>query len=111
MEGEHYVKFRCTGENEFNPLASLIFNTEGGTIRQLLAFPGELKDSTNESSVPVSDITIYLLVWYGLTIVTYGVWVPAGLFLPGILIGCSVGILYMDILVYGFGADINQIGG
>lgn len=111
VESEHYVKFRCTGENEFNPLASLIFNTEGGTIRQLLAFPSELKDASNESSVPVSDITIYFIVWYGLTIVTYGVWVPAGLFLPGILIGCSVGILYMDILVYGFGADINQIGG
>ena len=105
------MKFRCTGENEYNPLATLIFNTEGGTIRQLLAFPAELKDEENESSVPVSDIAIYFFVWYGLTIITYGVWVPAGLFLPGILIGCSVGILYMDVLVYGFGADINNIGG
>jgi len=61
--------------------------------------------------VPVGDITIYLVVWYGLTIVTYGVWVPAGLFLPGILIGCSVGILYMDVLVYGFEVDIDRIGG
>ncbi len=92
-------------------MATLIFNTEGGTIRQLLAFPAELKDEENESSVPVSDIAIYFFVWYCLTIITYGVWVPAGLFLPGILIGCSVGILYMDVLVYGFGADINNIGG
>jgi len=26
--------------------------------------------------------------------VTYGVWVPAGLFLPGIIIGCGVGGCY-----------------
>ena len=56
--------------------------------------------------MPVADITIYLCVWYTLTIITYGVWVPAGLFLPGILIGCAIGIIYMDVLVYGFNAEI-----
>ena len=61
--------------------------------------------------MPVGDITIYLAVWYLLTIITYGVWVPAGLFLPGILIGCAVGIIYMDVLVYGFNAEIQEIGG
>lgn len=29
---EEFV-FTCTGDNEYNPLATLIFNTEGGTIR------------------------------------------------------------------------------
>lgn len=70
-----------------------------------------MKTFPDESAVPVGDITIYLAVWYGLTIITYGVWVPAGLFLPGILIGCSVGIIYMDVLVYGFNAKIEEIGG
>lgn len=104
------VRFRCK-EGEFNPLATLIFNTEGGTIRTLLDFPNQLKKNTQDSSVPVGDISIYLAVWYGLTIITYGVWVPAGLFLPGILIGCAVGIIYMDVLVYGFDAKIDNIGG
>ena len=36
---------------------------------------------------------------------------PAGIFLPGILIGCSIGILYMDVLVYGFNMNIDRIGG
>jgi len=31
------------------------------------------------------------MIWYGMTILTYGTAVPAGLFLPGILIGCSLG--------------------
>ena len=29
--------------------------------------------------------------------VTYGVWVPAGLFLPGIIIGCTVGAIYEEL--------------
>lgn len=76
-----------------------------------MSYPLELKHVPSENAVPVADILIYFCVWYGLTIITYGVWVPAGLFLPGILIGCSVGIIYLDILVFGFGLDINELGG
>lgn len=39
----------------------------------------------------------YLAVWYLFTITTYGVWVPAGLFLPGIIIGCAVGAIYEEL--------------
>ena len=102
-------QFRCK-DGEFNPLATLLFNTEGGTIRSMLAYPLEIEND-QQGPLPVADIVIYFLVWYGLTIVTYGVWVPAGLFLPGILIGCSVGIIYLDVLVYGFGVNIEDIGG
>ena len=64
-----------------------------------------------DDPIPIVDILIYFFVWYGLTIITYGVWVPAGLFLPGILIGCSVGIIYLDMLVYAFDVDIERVGG
>ena len=37
---------------------------------------------------------VYLACWYLFTITTYGVWVPAGLFLPGMIIGCALGALY-----------------
>ena len=105
------VQFTCN-QDEYNPLATLIFNTEGGTIRTLLRFPTDLKNTeTGKSSIPSGTIILYFLVWYSFTIITYGVWVPAGLFLPGILIGCSVGIMYMDVLVYGFEVNIERIGG
>ena len=39
----------------------------------------------------------YLGIWYLFTITTYGVWVPAGLFLPGIIVGCAVGGIYAEI--------------
>lgn len=37
---------------------------------------------------------IYFAVWYFFTITTYGIWVPAGLFLPGIITGGAMGRLY-----------------
>ena len=40
---------------------------------------------------------MYAGVWYLFTITTYGVHVPAGLFLPGIIIGCALGTIYQDI--------------
>lgn len=32
------IRFSCP-EGEYNPLATLIFNTEGGTIRQFFKYP------------------------------------------------------------------------
>lgn len=39
-----------------------------------------------------------MLVWYGLTITTYGTSVPAGLFLPGMIIGCCLGKLFFKVM-------------
>jgi glycerol uptake facilitator-like aquaporin len=32
-DSEHLFQFYCTEPNTYNPLATLVFNTEGGTIR------------------------------------------------------------------------------
>ena len=37
---------------------------------------------------------VFTSVWYFWTIVTYGVNVPSGLFLPGMIIGCGLGEIY-----------------
>jgi len=104
-------RFYCP-EGYYNPFASLVFNTEGGTIRQLLNFPVVFKDiNDGASTVSTTNILIFFLVWYLLTITTYGVWVPAGLFLPGIIIGSSIGLLYLQLMVVGLNLNIAQIGG
>ena len=41
----------------------------------------------------------FISVWYLFTITTYGTNVPAGLFLPGMIIGCCMGDLYFRALV------------
>ena len=104
-------RFYCP-EGYYNPFASLVFNTEGGTIRQLLNFPVVFKDiNDGASTVSTANILIFFLVWYLLTITTYGIWVPAGLFLPGIIIGSSIGLLYLQLMVVGLNLNIAQIGG
>lgn len=54
------------------------------------------------------QMLIFTAIWYGLTITTYGVWVPAGLFLPGMIIGCAVGSCYSSIIQTLLNNDLNE---
>ena len=69
-------------------MATLFFNTEGGTIRALLSKAVDM--STYESLA-------FLAAWYILFITVYGVTVPSGVFLPGIIIGLTIGQLYGNV--------------
>lgn len=59
----------------------------------------------------VWNILIYLGLWYTFTILTFGVWVPAGIFLPGMLVGCSLGLLYLEFLIQGLNMNLLRVGG
>jgi H+/Cl- antiporter ClcA len=37
--------------------------------------------------------------------------VPAGIFLPGMLVGCSMGLLYLEFLTQGLGMSVVRVGG
>jgi len=69
----------------------MFFNTEGDAIRTLISGFGDPEHGIILNS---KHIIVYIAAWYIFTITTYGVWVPSGLFLPGIIIGCAVGSLY-----------------
>jgi H+/Cl- antiporter ClcA len=89
-----------------------VFNTEGGIIRQLLNVPVVIKSVNNgEQLLSPTNILIFFFLWYGFFITTYGVHVPSGLFLPGLILGCSVGLLYMQFMVYVMDFEIDRIGG
>ena len=59
----YYHSARCA-EDEYSPMATLFFNTEGGTIRSLLSKGVELTAIETFS---------FFLAWYFLFITTYGV--------------------------------------
>ena len=59
-----------------------MFNTEGSTVRSLLDFGAQMKTGISMT---------FFIVWFLLSCITYGTAIPAGLFIPGILIGCSIG--------------------
>ena len=47
-----------------------------------------------ELKLTMLDSVVFTFVWYFFFVVTYGVWVPSGVFLPGIIIGCGLGQIY-----------------
>lgn len=75
----------CLNPDQFNPIASLFWQTEGGVIRDILS---------ESIMTNLTQITVFVAVWYFFTIITYGTNVPSGLFLPGMIIGCSLGEIY-----------------
>jgi len=44
-----------------------------------------------EAIFAYNPLLVHFMIWFIMTVFTYGTAVPAGLFLPGILIGCSLG--------------------
>ena len=81
FENITYIQYTCP-EGAYNPLATLLFNTEGAVIKAFM---------NSTSNYNYAELLIFFVIWYMFTIITYGTNVPAGIFLPGIMIGASVG--------------------
>lgn len=97
------VQYNCPADY-YSPLATMFMNTEGDAIRSIIkGFEETGSVHSNQWS-----LAYFAAMWYFWTIVTYGVWVPAGLFLPGIIIGCAVGGVYAQAEVAVFGNTIEE---
>ena len=83
------VQYNCPA-GYYSPLATMFMNTEGDAIRSIISGFEEVGGVHSYSW----NLCYFAFAWYFWTVVTYGVWVPAGLFLPGIIIGCAVGGVY-----------------
>jgi len=57
------------------------------------------------------DFLIYFALWYFGTANTFGIWIPAGIFVPGMLMGCSLGLLYLDMMIDGLKMNLFRVGG
>ncbi|GAV74798.1 CBS domain-containing protein/Voltage_CLC domain-containing protein [Cephalotus follicularis] len=85
MDG-NYVNFYCGKENEYNDLATIFFNTQDDAIRNLFS-----AKTIHEFSA--QSLLTFLVMFYALAVVTFGTAVPAGQFVPGIVIGSTYGRL------------------
>ncbi|KAK4434016.1 Chloride channel protein CLC-d [Sesamum alatum] len=81
----NYVNFYC-GEKEYNDLATIFFNTQDDAIRNLFS-----AKTIHEFSA--QSLLTFLVMFYSLAVVTFGTAVPAGQFVPGIMIGSTYGRL------------------
>lgn len=79
----NYKKYQCP-PGHYNDLASLFFNTNDDAIRNLFS------KNTDEEFQFVS-ILIFFVTCFFLSIISYGIVAPAGLFVPVIVTGASYG--------------------
>ncbi|KAK7405890.1 hypothetical protein VNO78_07502 [Psophocarpus tetragonolobus] len=82
----NYVNFFCSKDNEYNDLATIFFNTQDDAIRNLFS-----AKTINEYSS--QSLLTFLVMFYALAVITFGTAVPAGQFVPGIMIGSTYGRL------------------
>jgi chloride channel 7 len=80
VDAEH-IQYLCP-EGMYNPMATFLFNSEGTVIKNFLS---------KKAVFSYETLLLFFLIWFIFTCITYGTFIPAGLFLPGILIGCSLG--------------------
>ena len=88
-KGLHYgnfVRFTCSGDNQYNDLATIFFNTQDDAIRNL--FSSEM----DQEYSPAALMTFFCF-FFLLAVITYGISVPSGLFVPSILCGAAYGRL------------------
>ncbi|CAI8611538.1 unnamed protein product [Vicia faba] len=79
----HYKNFQCP-PNHYNDLASLFFTTNDDAIRNLFI-------AGTDKRFLLSSLLIFFVAIYFLGIITYGIAIPSGLFIPVILAGASYG--------------------
>lgn len=108
----NYRNFQCL-PSHYNDLASLFFNTNDDAIRNLLR-------SGTQNEFQISTLFIFFVAVYFLGIITYGIAVPSGLFIPVILAGASYGrltgtllapVLSLDVGLYALLGAASFLGG
>ncbi|WVZ10331.1 hypothetical protein V8G54_014861 [Vigna mungo] len=93
-----YKKFQCA-PNHYNDLASLIFNTNDDAIRNLFS-------KNTDDEFEFTSMLIFFVTCFFLSIFSYGVVAPAGLFVPVIVTGASYGRIVGMLL--GKNSDLNH---
>lgn len=92
----NYVNFYCSKDKEYNDLATIFFNTQDDAIRNLFS-----AKTAHEYSA--QSLLTFLVMFYTLAVVTFGMAVPAGQFVPGIMIGSTYGRLVGIFVVNSYG--------
>ncbi|XP_054820083.1 chloride channel protein CLC-c-like isoform X1 [Prosopis cineraria] len=84
-ESGNYKSFQCPS-GYYNDLASLFLNTNDDAIRNLFS-------TRTFKEFHISSLFIFFVTIYFLGVVTYGIAIPSGLFIPVILAGAAYGRL------------------
>lgn len=78
----HPVQLFCK-DNEYNAVAALWFQTPEASVKALFHDP--------PASHQLSTLSIFVMVYYPLSVITYGLNVSMGIFIPTLLVGAAWG--------------------
>ncbi|XP_055609644.1 H(+)/Cl(-) exchange transporter 7 isoform X2 [Uranotaenia lowii] len=81
-------------DNEYNAAAALWFQTPEATVKALFHDP--------PGSHRILTLVIYVLIYYPLSCITYGLSVSLGIFIPTLLVGAAWGRLTASFIVLAF---------
>ena len=85
------LKIWCTTEENnsdvkyYDPLATMFLGSQINIIKDIFALKTE---------ADITSMIIFLSTWCFLFGITYGTSVPSGVFLPGCIIGCTLGNVF-----------------
>lgn len=82
------IQFRCQ-EGEYNEMASLIFAEPGDAIRLLFHL--------HKRAFSATCLLLFFLIYITTAVITYGIAVPSGLFVPSLLSGAAFGRLFGNV--------------
>ena len=93
----HLVPLYCNAEREYNEVASLYLTDSDTAIRQLFHFR-EIGDHEGYYTFSTAALVLFFLPYWGSACLIYGASVPAGMFVPSLLSGASLGRLVGHLL-------------
>lgn len=105
---DNFVSFNCVEGEEYNELASLIFNDGNAAIKLLFHM--------HQHTFSLGALSLFFSFYITLAVVTYGIAVPSGLFVPSLLAGAAFGRLFgnlvfkMNPTAYAFSNTYSLIG-
>ncbi|CDW75014.1 UNKNOWN [Stylonychia lemnae] len=79
-----FQRYLCP-DGKYSPLGTALFNPLGSVFKIFM---------NGDTQFGFGSLALYLIIWYPMTIFSYGTNIPAGLFVSGILIGCGYGRLF-----------------
>ena len=88
MEPDFEIPFNCH-EGYFNEVASIVFGLKENVIKEIITHPDNFS--------MWSFLTCFA-AFFPLQVIAMGTAVPAGIFMPSILVGCVFGAFYGEVV-------------
>ncbi|GIL88475.1 hypothetical protein Vretimale_15336 [Volvox reticuliferus] len=101
-EFKTFQGFHCHTDHHYNDLATLVFNPQGYVTQAL--FQG------HSGTFSFTSMLLYGVIYWLMAGITYGAFIPSGLFTPSLIFGGLLGRMWAEALVAMHVANENTVG-